>query len=542
MTTRNVKSRFSLLHASAWGLLLLLLLAACNFPTDGDCAPEDMAAPINIVPSNGDVVGDLSPMVTWDYAGACIPDTFDIELWDVTEAEAVEVQSATVDGFAVSWTPSSPLTPASIYNFYIMPASGSTTGQQAWARFRTGPICAADTAPTLLSPADGTVISEVVEITDTGTGEVIATSPRFTMMWEGTSGCVPAEGYEIQVSRISTFPPSATRPYSMYGNRMMFFFPPGVEWHDCETYYWRVIPLLAGGVGGPPSEVWSFNINTSGLFCPPDLQVLPVIPELEIAIPPSGLITGYVWHDLCATPYEGSGVVPPGCIEMPDGSIEADGVYDDTTEPGIQGVTVHLGSGPCPSTGLATDITSVIGAYAFMELSGGTYCVTVDSLNDGNDLILIPGKWTYYDRGLNPQQLTISIEEHHAAPWVNFGWDYQFLPAPVLVSPTPTTTPESMEGMANANARCRYGPLLVYKTIAYLNEGDPVTIEGRNFSGSWLWILRPGSSDHCWVADNLIDWVGDTDSLPVIEPPPTPTPKPSPTPKPTMTPTSKPYK
>jgi hypothetical protein len=491
--------------------LIAVSLGACNFPTPTpeSCSPADLAEPELGAPANRSLVDTFTPTFTWNYAGACEPDGYAIEL-SVDEDFATGTTEMLTHP-TMSWTPSSDLRPATEYwwrvSAYIEVGGSPELGPHVYQhRFYTGPVCegAELLAPMLDWPGGGETVDTVMPLLD--------------WSYPLAAGCVP-RGYRIDLSTESEFADTSLSGGTGTPGTRWF---PGEDLTDCTLYFWRVAGIT-GETLGPFSPTQGFYVDTG-------------------ACPPTGVITGFVWHDLCAVPWEGSGVVPPGCIEMPDGSIEADGVYDETTEPGIQDVTVHLGSGPCPSTGLATDMTNANGAYAFMGLSGGTYCVTVDALNDGNDLILIPGKWTYYDRGLNPQQLTISIAEHHAAPWVNFGWDYQFLPAPALPSPTPVIAPESMEGLANANARCRFGPLLVYDTIAYLNEGDPVTIEGRNFSGSWLWILRPGSSDHCWVAANLIDKDGDTDLLPVIEPPPTPTPKPSPTPKPTMTPTLKPYK
>jgi hypothetical protein len=58
--------------------------------------------------------------------------------------------------------------------------------------------------------------------------------------------------------------------------------------------------------------------------------------------------------------------------------------YDDNEdgvlnggEPGIVGATLDLGSGACPSTGLAATTTNHLGYYAFNNLLPGTYCVTV---------------------------------------------------------------------------------------------------------------------------------------------------------------------
>jgi CSLREA domain-containing protein len=154
-------------------------------------------------------------------------------------------------------------------------------------------------------------------------------------------------------------------------------------------------------------------------------------------------ISGVVWHDLCAVPDHGyPPTPPPGCVD-PDGdghSTEANGILE-SGEPGIPGVTLRLKSGTCAAgTDLTTAVTDAAGEYSFSALAAGTYCVTADALHDGNDLVLIPGGWTYPTRGANPVQTEIVLGDGEAHAGVNFGWDYQFLPTmPDYLTPTPTT-------------------------------------------------------------------------------------------------------
>jgi hypothetical protein len=75
--------------------------------------------------------------------------------------------------------------------------------------------------------------------------------------------------------------------------------------------------------------------------------------------------------------------LPP--TPVPPGSISG-GVFEDDNgngsrdggEPGFAGVTVRLGSGSCPSTGLQTTTTNSSGQYSFSNLEPGTYCVSVN--------------------------------------------------------------------------------------------------------------------------------------------------------------------
>ena len=84
------------------------------------------------------------------------------------------------------------------------------------------------------------------------------------------------------------------------------------------------------------------------------------------------------------------------------------------------------GSGPCPATGLATTATNAFGEYSFENLSPGTYCVSYDSLTDGNDTILIPGGPTYPFRGEDGFYYTIDLGVGENRSDVDFGYAWQF--------------------------------------------------------------------------------------------------------------------
>ncbi|KPK89240.1 MAG: hypothetical protein AMJ88_17875, partial [Anaerolineae bacterium SM23_ 63] len=91
-------------------------------------------------------------------------------------------------------------------------------------------------------------------------------------------------------------------------------------------------------------------------------------------------IVGYVWHDLCASGVEGESPyaeAPVGCIpaNVSTGYL-ANGVLE-AGEPGIAGITVNLGIGPCPSVGLTSAVSNNDGAYMFSHLEPGTYCVSI---------------------------------------------------------------------------------------------------------------------------------------------------------------------
>lgn len=96
-------------------------------------------------------------------------------------------------------------------------------------------------------------------------------------------------------------------------------------------------------------------------------------------------------------------------------------------------------------------------------------------------------------------------------------------PPPPTATPTPTETltptPDVPQGLVNvAQAFCRYGPGTAYLYSAELNAGDQVFIDGRNYSGTWLWVQPPNLDRHCWSAASNFDLLGDPMTAPIVQP------------------------
>ena len=163
----------------------------------------------------------------------------------------------------------------------------------------------------------------------------------------------------------------------------------------------------------------------------------------------NGTINGRVWHDLCAVS-EGEGdteataAPPEGCVTAAEGGFTGNGQLE-VGEPGIEGVRVSLGEGECPADGIGTAVTDIAGNYIFAELSPGTYCVSIDPLNEQNQEILLPGQWTYpeADSGAATVELAAGDEQSD----VNFGWDFQFLPLPETNAADCTNSIEFVEDL-----------------------------------------------------------------------------------------------
>lgn len=74
-------------------------------------------------------------------------------------------------------------------------------------------------------------------------------------------------------------------------------------------------------------------------------------------------------------------------------------------------------------------------------------------------------------------------------------------------------------------ANCRSGPGMDYPVLDILAQGLSLPINGRNPQGTWWQVLNANIQRNCWLAGNVIDLSGDTNSVPVIAvAPPEPTP------------------
>lgn len=143
--------------------------------------------------------------------------------------------------------------------------------------------------------------------------------------------------------------------------------------------------------------------------------------------PPTGSISGVVWHEICQFVDGSPPTLGQGCVEFEGEPLDfgPNQIYDDF-ETGWAGVTLHLGLGACPSTGLDTTATNAAGEYSFDGLSAGTYCVSYSNLTDGNDTILIPGGPTYPERGDGGFFQTVDVGAGEDVTGVDFGYAWQF--------------------------------------------------------------------------------------------------------------------
>jgi hypothetical protein len=368
------------------------------------CPSSYLVAPTLTTPANWSLVDTLTPTLGWtfptiDYpypsAGTtCRPELYRVYL--STGPFFVDELGFDVEGKKTSATVPSDLEPGTEYAWGVQPFSFDESGPYAGNRyFFTGPVCSADAlvAPVLLSPFNGGTVNEL--------------NP--SLIWDYPDDTCRPEGYRIELDTSPEF----TNPDLNGGTgNPSTRWGPGDSLTECTTYYWRVTPMVESTVMGPTSETFSFSVNVGGGACTP-----------------STFITGKIWEEYCAIP-DGPlpSPLPFGCVATAGGGATGNGILDPG-EPGIRDVIVRLGAGSCPSSDLGVVLTDTNGRFEFEGVSPGTYCVSVEVMENASSLI--PGGFTFpadaVESTIAYQEVTVG--EDDLVQGVNFGWLFQFGPS-----------------------------------------------------------------------------------------------------------------
>ena len=103
---------------------------------------------------------------------------------------------------------------------------------------------------------------------------------------------------------------------------------------------------------------------------------------------------------------------------------------------------------------------------------------------------------------------------------------------PPTNTPTITPTPTASDPMiiVSVNTNCRTGPGKNYDMLGALLVGETAKVLGKVDFGNYWVIKNPDAAGNCWLWGEYATVTGDTSTLPILTPPPTPTPSLTPTP------------
>lgn len=383
-------------------------------PVYPECDPDFLAAASLVSPTHRSVVSSLQPMFEWASPGytlnppqegtnLCSTAAFHLYLSSGPYfQDELGGQSYGVPPFetlyTVIWSPDVPLEPGREYRWSVRPISQGVEGPSSEVRtFYTGPACDSDilSAPLPLSPLNYWVVDD---------------PSTLQLTWWYPEACLP-DHYLVEISPMLQFE----------GNQLnQATSGPGTSVHaagpyqDCQQYFWRVRAVV-GAHEGPPSQVYNFRIDLTG------------------TCPASGFasIQGTVWEDQCAGPDVGTPMpdpLPLGCVYTAEDTLFTNQTYDPG-EPGIPGVIVSLGQGPCPSAVVSREVpTWQDGMYDFYLVPAGTYCVSVDTKHPWNTPVLLPGGFTVPEDAVGNAVAgrTVTVGVGEELKGIDFGWWYKY--------------------------------------------------------------------------------------------------------------------
>ncbi|MGD2253307.1 MAG: SdrD B-like domain-containing protein [Anaerolineales bacterium] len=486
-----------------------------RFFTGPVCPDWPITLPIKDWPEDGATISTTTPMLDWhNPPTGCVPDNFNVMVLALSSPAGDHYIEDMTGGPNTEWSPDpgEELYDCTEYRWWVWPdfevpegerfdilgtnfyidLSGSCPehGSGIIGRLWHDECGLPELGPPLLSPPPGCIESD---------GDFIADG--FLDMHErGIEGAV------VQLGEGAC--PSTGLATTTTNRRGAYFFPDLEEGTYCVSIDplsepndglllpgWWSYPEIGVPLASTTATVWDGWVSADFGW---DYQFLPSFDASEIS--------GLVWNDQCEIPPgDPPESPPPGCVDIEGEGFVADGIYDGT-EPGIPSVTLHLGIGPCPSTGYWWTETALEGTYSFPGLLDGTYCVTVDATADGNDEILLPGRWTHPERNVNPATHEITVTIPDDAEDVIFGWEFTFL------EPLPFAR---MKVRAIDDVNCRTGPSIFYPLVWIMEEAEEAEADGRNQSSTWIRIDRQGVGESCWIAASYLELDFPIEELPV---------------------------
>jgi hypothetical protein len=420
---------------------VFLALSACVQPETTpsptviiNCVESDLVVPQSLSPFGGELVDTLYPEYSWQSEYDCAIHYYRVE---------AKSAGGTVDYVQTGpFVPTVSLDAATEYQWRVAAVAwdGSVGPFTEWATFVTGPLC------------NATQAWRVVQDDPVNGLSVIDASPDLT--WHYPDGsCVP-DSYDFAVFQGS---PDGSPAISGNTGGSMSGFQTGLSYlQDCQAYYWRVDPIIAGTKvenAIPSYFVTNFNNACLGLPCDAGSLVAP------IPLTPKNGETYTETYPTVTWEYS-----YPVCLNNIDFHIEIarDDQFDSVLVWGdTRGWQIFN-----PAAAIMEDCTN--------------YYWHVAAVADG-----VTGPYSETFR---------------------FHTDF--------------TGTCRRSASVDKTVACYQGPSTLYPLVAWLNTGDKVDLLGRSDNSEWLYIDRPEGKGACWIDALRLPDAGNIADLPVQVAPP----------------------
>lgn len=221
------------------------------------CDPAALPIPDLVSPAPYEIVPDMDPSLQWTISGSCFPEGYGISLNRFHDFSGPNLGGGALHPYT-SWGPST-LDPGTQYWWRVNSGVGTDFSDPSGQRsFFTGPECTSLTevaAPEQIYPLDGAVVDTLVP------------PLRYT---PGNPACIP-DGYYLSLHTMADLSgPNLLGEFGLPGTTVL----PDPPLTDCTTYYWSVTAVQDGGYG-PPSPVWSFDVDVDGTCGIPEVPGIP---------------------------------------------------------------------------------------------------------------------------------------------------------------------------------------------------------------------------------------------------------------------------
>jgi len=392
----NKQDRESVIATGVAGTLEVNQLQEAIEAKEACLVQDPRAISKQIYPAEGEIVLNLQPEFVWSFSFGCRPFGFEIAVRLMTDPYPHYYFSQSIEGLETSYDQVQ-LFPASWHEWVISTTikNGSHTASHRDydpVTFVSGPTCNLRelVAPQLIYPANRSVYTGKT----TGSYYEVETDIAYP---EGT--CIP-EGFEISISESPDFSTlnlngvSAALRFKPNPEGLLLFEDDSDPVPNCTRLYWKAWGTV-GGEKGPESEVFTFFTNFKGSDCSDSEDTQETVEVAEEANPPTLTPTKKpaATHtseapaeeaDPATATFTPSPTLTPSPVPDPINASISGFTWNDNNgngnrdsgEESLAQTSVKLGAGACPSTGLASIITNVIGLYNFTDLASGTYCVS----------------------------------------------------------------------------------------------------------------------------------------------------------------------